>query len=311
MACRLNSGVVGGELDNSRPNAVRGRLELSDGRVILLELTGELQGQLAGRHLRFTVARKQADSASDADLPHGFTLRQAGAVGTVSLLNRNVPRCGIEEFLEFRRRGESPPVDVVPHLYVEWYGPNGRVVVELHDPAIACVGPNDAGRPALIPLAVPVTSEGGTPNVTEIGVDDAPLMFTKAARRSWDEVIPGIDPKTKQMYEQWDEMFSGESDVPMLSMFDPPLELRNADELSGDEADEVLDDLLDRLEEIHVSFDICDHFSSQDAYRLLVEQILPVDRIYPKIAETGHKMMYSTFDHCRQCLAEYDIDEVP
>lgn len=175
----------------------------------------------------------------------------------------------------------------------------------LRDPS---VGPDDSERPALIPLAVPGTSEAGKPSAREREVEEAKSQVAKPARRNWDEVIPGIDPETKRMYEHWDEMFSGESDVPLLSMFDPPLELRNADELGGDEADRVLDDLLDRLEEIHVSFDICDHFSSQDAYRLLVEKILPFEHIYPMIAEADHTMMYSTFDHCRQCQDEFDLD---
>src|SRR5690606_28093208 len=39
--------------------------------------------------------------------------------------------CPTEEYIQRCRLGEAPPTEWGRHLYLEWYGQNGRVVVEL------------------------------------------------------------------------------------------------------------------------------------------------------------------------------------
>lgn len=54
MALRLDSVIVGGELANLRRNSVHGALGIRDlDRPLHLQLTGNCQGELEGKHFRF------------------------------------------------------------------------------------------------------------------------------------------------------------------------------------------------------------------------------------------------------------------
>ncbi len=124
--------------------------------------------------------------------------------------------------------------------------------------------------------------------------------------RAWDEVIPGIDEQTRRLYESWDEIFEGKKDVPLSTIFDPPLALYPADKLSDSEVEAALGVILRRLAMHSVALDMCEHFSPRDAYRMLVEEILPERPIYPGLPLTGYVQHYSTWEHCVICDAELE-----
>lgn len=140
------------------------------------------------------------------------------------------------------------------------------------------------------------------------GPDDplAEYPFEERAKRSWDEVIPGIDEQTKRLYESWDEIFEGKKDVPLCTIFDPPLTIYPVDKLSDAEVDMAFKVILRRLAMHSVALDMCEHFSSRDAYRLLVEEILPKCPIYPGLPLTGYVQHYSTWEYCRKCEEEFE-----
>ncbi len=137
---------------------------------------------------------------------------------------------------------------------------------------------------------------------------DNEVAATELVRRSWDEVIPGIDPETKRMYEQWDEMVEGTNDVPLSTLFDPPIQLPPVDQLTDEKASELFNTLLARLALHRVALDMCEHFSPRDAYRYLVEEVLPEAHIYPNLPATGFIRHYSTWEHCPQCDAEFEAE---
>lgn len=134
----------------------------------------------------------------------------------------------------------------------------------------------------------------------------AEYPFEDRPKRSWDEVIPGIDEQTKRLYESWDEIFEGKKDVPLCTIFDPPLTIYPVDKLSDAEVESAFKVILRRLAMHSVALDMCEHFTCRDAYRLLVEEILPKYPVYPGLPLTGYVQHYSTWEYCRKCDEEFE-----
>ena len=357
MAFRIGDYVRRGELNNSRRNSVNGWLEFGENEGIRIELTGNLAGDLAGKHLRFqtTAPRPTCDEAVMQQLD-ALEVRQIGVVGDTCLRIVRVPRSSAKEFYIRSKLGEPPPVDERPCLYLEWYSQNGRVVAEIVDPEIT-FGPEDDPKDDQItprPLADPesvglemtgiaVDDEGNVeefsltdedePDEDEPDEDNDPYRLFPAdldeqldqsireandasaadekpsGPRSWDEVIPGIDDETRQMYEMWDEIAHGEKDEPLATLFDPPLPLKRPDQIADPaEADAALHVLLARLALHCVAIDVCEHFTALDTYRWLLSEILPEAQIHPQLGDTGFVQHYSTWESCPQCEAEFEAD---
>ncbi len=126
-------------------------------------------------------------------------------------------------------------------------------------------------------------------------------------KRSWDEVIPGIDPETKAMYEQWDEIFEGEKDEPVAYLFETPLRLPPPDRVTSDEeAQKLVVSILAQLALLSVAVDVCEHYSPLQTYRLLMSEILPTAKVHPNLAASRMVQHYSTSDYCDACDAEFD-----
>ena len=142
------------------------------------------------------------------------------------------------------------------------------------------------------------------------GLDDplGEFPFEERPKRSWDEVIPGIDEQTKRLYESWDEIFEGKKDVPLCTIFDPPLTIYPVDKLSDAEVESAFKVILRRLAMHSVALDMCEHFTPRDAYRLLVEEILPKCPVYPGLPLTGYVQHYSTWEYCRKCDDEFEAN---
>lgn len=128
-------------------------------------------------------------------------------------------------------------------------------------------------------------------------------------KRSWDEVIPGIDPQTKAMYEQWDEIFEGEKDEPVACLFETPLRLPPPDRVTSDEeAQSLVVSILAQLALLSVAVDVCEHFTPLQTYRLLMTEILPTAKVHPNLAASRMVQHYSTSDYCDACEAEFNDD---
>lgn len=125
------------------------------------------------------------------------------------------------------------------------------------------------------------------------------------SRRSWDEIIPGIDPETKAMYEQWDEVIDGSKDEPLTWLFEEPLCLPRPEHLlDEDHAWTSLLTLLTAMALRGVAFDMCPHYSATQAYRLLLEELLPEAGVHPNLVATGFVCHFSSWEHCPECDAE-------
>jgi len=103
-----------GELDNSTLGLTHGNVEFSSSGVVRFQLTGDMQGILKGKRIRFAnpdynpeyIFEHCVERKSTADeYMEGFMKEQRGEVGDIL--------------------GEN-------YLYIEWYSrENGRCVIEL------------------------------------------------------------------------------------------------------------------------------------------------------------------------------------
>ena len=304
--------------------------------LVVLSLTGNLAGELEGMTFRFEV-RKQDLPQPRPVLEPGFQTQQIGAMGDSVFRMVRLPLVSMEEFVEAGRRGETPPEEQRASIYLEWYSQNGRVVLELLDPKIEFEGNYcDLADPE--PEAVPSPEDVGPPGITTIirhedgtfdvapesgdasePADDAdpfslfPEDMDEQIRRSasgtidepsplprdWDEVIPGIAPQTKAMFEEWDEVIYGTKDEPLTWLFEEPLCLPRPDDLRDEaHAWQVLSSLLTAMALRGVAFDMCPHFTAMRAYRLLIEDLLPRAGVHPNLAATGFVKHYCSWEHC-------------
>ena len=175
MAWRIEQFVVRGEIRNSNRNTVSGWLEVlrtekvgetetTQPTLLLLSLTGNLTGELEGRTFRFEVREQDRPQLPPA-IDHSFHLQQVGAMGDALYRMVRVPLVPIEEFIEARRRGETPPEDQRASIYLEWYSQNGRVVLELLDPKIEWEG-EYCDLADSEPNEVPSPDDFGPPEIT-------------------------------------------------------------------------------------------------------------------------------------------------
>ena len=51
---------------------------------------------------------------------------------------------------------------------------------------------------------------------------------------------------------------------------------------------------------------MCEHYTPREAYRLLTEQILREETVYPDIPSTGFVYHYMTCEYCPKCDAEME-----
>lgn len=134
-----------------------------------------------------------------------------------------------------------------------------------------------------------------------------PEQNPQIKRPGWDEIIPGLDPKIKRMYDDWDEVVDGDKEVPLCGLFDPPLKLEPPDQIASEEdAKSLLEALLDQLDVHNVAIHVCDHFSALDTYRWLVEEILPEATIHPELPRIGFIENFTNYETCQKCAAEFD-----
>lgn len=147
-------------------------------------------------------------------------------------------------------------------------------------------------------------SLGQSPPASDQSEDHRP-----PGKRSWEEVIPGIDPETKAMYEQWDEIFEGKKDEPISYLFEKPLKLPKPENVQNEkEAAVFVKKILAQLALLSVALDVCEHYSAIDTYRLLMNEILPTAKVHPNLAASEMVQHYSTSDFCPKCEAEFDAE---
>jgi hypothetical protein len=347
MALRLGDWVVEGELINTRKNSVHGWLRLRDHDAPLaLHLTGNCDPDLTGRHIRFTA---RPSDAPEIDLPQLAPQQIGPTGTMTAARRVRDFDCSTAEYYRRAELGEPPPTEWKLCLYLEWHGQNGRVVVELVDPEIEFIDDAPAVADGDIPFNdipfddVPfddaisfgeaeegfLDSNDAEDDLDALLADEEDLddeadeeedpygLFSpelldhldREATRA-DETLAGdgADDTIREL-ELMDALIERGEDVPVGSLFDPPMRLPSVEQLeqmSDKEAEAIFKTLLARLALYGVALDMCEHYTPRAAYRLLVEQIGPEEGVFPELQQTQWVQHFMTHEFCDQCDAEFE-----
>ena len=148
MAVRLGDHVVCGEIYNTSHYSVHGWIQLRGRKhPVLLQLTGDCDEDLKGRHIRFESRDALDQEEQERDEPFEeeddfpfLAGQQIGPTGTMTAARRvKVADCPPGELYLRCKMDEPPPMEWKRCLYLEWFSQNGRVVVEMADPVIELV----------------------------------------------------------------------------------------------------------------------------------------------------------------------------
>lgn len=343
MSLHLSELVVSGEIYNTSHYAVHGWLELrGTDRPLSLQLTGNPDADLAGRHFRFEARGVPAesrtalsDAGAEVDYSH-IAWQQVGPTGTMTAARQvRVADVPLEELLRRCELGEPPPTHWKPCLYLEWYSQNGRVVVELVDPLIEFLedeeddedgdGPLDAdlseGTGDFDGFGLESDSFGEDDDLFSGGepadADDPYGLFPDDLQkeldaRAWetDRLLDGDEDasRTLRELELMDELIETSDGEPISTLFDTPRRFPRPDDLTDDEAEAALKALLSELALYGVALDVCPHFTPRDAYRLLLEEISVESRVYPELRQTQWVQHFMTSEYCDACDQEMQIE---
>jgi hypothetical protein len=125
-----------------------------------------------------------------------------------------------------------------------------------------------------------------------------------------DETLAGDDANdTIRELELMDALIERGEDVPVGSLFDPPMQLPSVeqlDQMDDAEAEAVFKALLARLALYGVALDMCEHYTPRAAYRLLVEEIGPEEGVFPELQQTQWVQHFMTHEFCDQCDARFE-----
>jgi len=337
MAFRLDDFVICGEIDNTSNNSVVGWLGLRDREQPLpLHLTGNCDPDLLGRHIRFQIRETQEATRSSEPLA-SLASQQIGPTGTMTAARQvRVFDSSVEEFYHHAKLDEPLPTVWKPCLYLEWFSQNGRVVIELVDPLIEFVEQEDdeadhdepqaeaGSRPgdesqheeqceasgehfeddAFDPFADDEPDESDDP----YGLFPSDLQAHLDAEGAELDTGMGGEGASESLREMelMDSLIESGEDVPVGSIFEPPIKLPPADQLDDAEVEGALKALLARMAQYGIALDMCEHFTPRDAYVLLLEHICKEEGAFPELRDTQWVQHFMTHDFCPTCDAELE-----
>ena len=273
----------------------------------------------------------------DEKLLEGLAWQQIGPTGNMTAARKvKVTDCSVEELCQRCKLGEPPPFTWKPLLYLEWYSQNGRVVIEMADPIIEFIE-GDGGQATEEPVSDEELEEAaGGFSVTAVQIDEDGEVHTETFTaedlaeeadedpygllpddlqrqldrdaRDTDRALGGDDDVDEVMRETelMDDLIEHLDGEPLLELLHSPKSFPPPDKLADDEAEGALKTLLGELALFGIALDVCEHYAPRDAYRLLVEEILPNESAYRELQGTQWVQHFSTYEHCEQCEAELE-----
>lgn len=347
MAIRLGEYVVQGTLYNTSHYGTHGYVQLrgedddNERMFLRFEVTGDPNPDLKGKHIRFAPAE---DDGTQRVMPvaeyKSINPTQHGVTGTMTAQGwvRALP-CSVDEFVYRSELGEPPPTEWRQRLMLEWFGPSGRVTIEMAGPTIEyCTrepdhdDEDDEGDWEPLPnLALPpwIDASERELHITQFEITDGEV--TVEERRPYDatpEEEAYLQDALDRESARIDRAIAGESDdearqqIEDLQRMDYCMEhgekqpfdayigdwsaLPKPDDLDDEAVEAALKSLLARLVMYGVVLDVCDHYAPRDCYRLLLEEIIPNEGIHEELIGTGWITHYATYEYCRACDEAFD-----
>lgn len=302
------------------------------------ELMGDPAPDLWGRRLYFEAPPTKMDVFSPQDaVPLAIDPRQIGTTGLITA--HRLVRVFEGSVENFRRRlllGESLPSTWKRRLYLEWFGNNGRVVLDWADPQMHFLEVHN-GNETLVALPPPEDP----PFDPDFPPDDLSEAALEASLLGGEGIHPGIsaaeddgfDAFSDEVSRYLEDHFGKPSEEPLsaekgedalwaeLELMETLMERGGGMELgeilgktpdwevlSEEKAEHLLKRLVARLARYRVAFDVCEHCDMRQAYRILVEELAHDARVHPELRGTDWVTHFSTSEKCPECRAEDAAD---
>jgi hypothetical protein len=299
MALDLSEFVCYGAINARKRNRVGGWIGLAGMREqIRLELSGNCEPDLAGKEVWFRVRSLGKADFDERSVP-SFQHRQIGIAGKVTAAFKT-PFGANGQPLDTQVAG--PDTDWRPCLHVEWFGQHGRTLVEIRDvvlmEATSVPEDQDAFYGALFEdeeLEPPPEPEPMTPWTPEVLDDPFGSDFP----------FEGTGEDYMRDLEVLDDIIEhpGET-IPLRDALADEIKFLAPDELDENRANHLLRLILARLAVSSIAFDMCEHVTAVEAYRLLYERTVD-SRNLRELAGTVNVLHMSTYDDCPECEAEF------
>lgn len=312
MALQLGEYVVYGELRNTSRNSVFGWLGLNGmDHQISFELTGNCEDDLAGKHVRFRARAIPESAFDEKTVPH-FQIRHIGPVGKMTAALK----------VRVDAKGEMVPPDVSddpefdvwkPLFHLEWFGQNGRTVVQMVDPVIQFVKPEEDTEEQADAFFSALFSEAGEPLPEEkAGFDPSAsdpdsvwggtdFEDFRATAEQEEEVAAAM-----QETELMDDLLESDEGESLIGLLDGATALPDPDSLDENQAAYVLRFVLARLATYGVAIHMCEHVTALDTYRLFIEHMSPDAHCFRELKGTGWVQNFMTSEYCPVCEAEFE-----
>ena len=349
MVTRLDDMIVRGEIDNTSPNATYARLWFAGyDDPMKLELTGNAQPDLAGLRIFFTIKSTPVDHPVERDMS-GISWRQIGPVLELTRAKRvQLAECSVDEYHERAKGGRPLPFVWKDALYLEWAGQNGPVALRVIDPTIRITGKGfghpDVRESDIHPSPLQLEDDH-LPDILEplVGFDlpDQPLTIDDEGEDNERTTTVGEEEDEYQLFavdidsifeeeatrldrliafdedctqavddmELMDQLMETGSNVPISTIFDPPIQLPRPIDLDDETVDEPLTVLLSRLARHGIAIHVCPHFTMLEVYELLIDTICPQYGTYAELAGTEWVQHFSTGEFCIDCQDELACGE--
>ncbi len=323
MAIRLGEHVVYAEIRNEKWYSTFGIVVLADEEgdkhgPIRFELTGNCLDDMRGKCVRiFPNEDGPPPTPFDRHAIPRFHPHQVGPTGTMTTQGWvKVMPCSVEEFLKRSKLGEPPPTTWARRLYLEWYGPNGRVVIEMADPVVevctrAPENNDDEGEWEPLPNRAPhpdsdqYVAEAG-PGIVVVG----PGLESPIASDDVD-ALPGAEENAARDEEDplyacrlIDDCIDNAVEVPLASLIGGIDELPPADALEESALEPLLKQILARMALAGAALHVCEHYSLRDCYRLLRDELLVEPSAFGELVGTGWTQNMMTHEYCKACDEE-------
>ncbi len=127
-------------------------------------------------------------------------------------------------------------------------------------------------------------------------------LETSSSDQPWND---DPDPETLAIWEKLNALEDHSRDVPLCTLFDPPLKVPPPASLDDEQVAQALNSILMQLALHNIALHMCEHFTPRTAYELLVNDILRNEATHPDLPRSDMTQNFDTSSYCAECDAEF------
>lgn len=324
MSLRLDNYILFGEIINRNPRSTFGFIVLRGrNHALRFELVGDPEPDLCGRHVKFSIPVPDEPGPEASDMI--LSLCQVGVTGIMTTARMYRVPTGDRPLAQYISNKQPVPGEWRPTLTIEWYSQQGRVIIQIPDPVLEVLEGDPLPEPQ-----IPQESEAQGLEITDIHLKDdesviehtvlkAEMQEDVSASVNLDTYLEQINKKKEQNFIEeeddpladvkiFEHLWETEPGEPIGSLLNPRL-LPKPEDLTEEKAESVVKSILAEMAILHVTLDICEHFTWKRIYQFMLDELFPNMRVFPQMCNAlDYVHHFTTWESCEECMKEYQID---